>query len=183
MLYVCYLRGAALCPQTLLTTADKYDMRVLRSRAGHFLQSSVIYLTTSSSSPQYVWKWIPLADRLGLSDVAKACITNLSDKVWADPVIDKLITDQPGRTELAGMSRETYQHLLKRVCAVAKKEAAVLRDEVTRLSSIKQQMKPGSAYCSDYRKLTEHKKTANRASDGSIRTYQVECCICTKWFC
>jgi hypothetical protein len=156
--------GAALCPQMLLTLADKYDMPALLSKVGGFLQSNVKNLNSSSSSPQYVWKWIPSADKLKLSEVAKACITGLAEEVWADPVIVQLIGDQPGRAELAGMSAEAHQHLLQTVGkqyrdgVLARQEAESLRDEVQEL---KQQMKPLSAYCDDCRQLTEHKTIYN----------------------
>jgi hypothetical protein len=100
----------------LLAIADKYDMPALLSKAADYLQSNVKHLTSSSSSiPQYVWKWIGFADRLKLGDVARACIRDLPGVVWADLVIVQLIASQPGRTELAGISVETYQLLLRMV--------------------------------------------------------------------
>jgi hypothetical protein len=86
----------------LLTLADKYDMPVLLSKVGSFLQSNAPVLSSSRSSSQYAWKWIPLADRLGLSEVAKACITGLPERICVDPIV-QLVADQRVMTELVGI--------------------------------------------------------------------------------
>jgi hypothetical protein len=61
----------------LLTIADKYDMPALRSRAGTFLQANKQHLSSSPAlfgpNPLFAWKWIALADKTGLTEVAKSC--------------------------------------------------------------------------------------------------------------
>jgi hypothetical protein len=57
-----------------MSIGSKYDMRALLSRAGKFLEANVLALTSTPSSQQFAWKWITLADKAGLPDVATACI-------------------------------------------------------------------------------------------------------------
>jgi hypothetical protein len=153
-----------------MRTAEPNSRAVLKC----FLQSNVTNLSSSSGSPQYAWKWIPLADRLKPSEVAQACITDLPEGVWADPAIVLLIADQPDSlvgAELAQMSLDTYQRLLKmvennyKVGVLAQQEAARLRDDV---HTLKQQMKPGSAYCRACRQLTEHKRINSLTDSHSV---------------
>lgn len=58
-----------------LALADKYCMSALAQRVGGFLNSNSSGFSHNSSSKQFAWKWIYAADKYGLVDIAKKCIS------------------------------------------------------------------------------------------------------------
>jgi hypothetical protein len=91
----------------LLTIGNKYDMPALLSKAATFLSSKKATLNGNQDSLQFGWKWITLADKAGLLDVAHACID-------ASTALDALVAACK-KELLAGMSPATCSHLAEAV--------------------------------------------------------------------
>lgn len=95
--------------EPMLALADKYCMPALIQRLGAFLKHKIKKLELSSSSKLFVWKWIYVADRYGLGDMAKQCIdaqTDLHGLVHSGPM------KQSAMFNGHQLSAATLQHLV-----------------------------------------------------------------------
>jgi hypothetical protein len=140
--------------QVLLTVANKYNMPALLSRAGPFLQGSMQQLSSSILSQQFAWKWITLADKRGLPDVAKACITSCFSSGQAAAVAYACKKDS-----ILGMSPATCCHLL---AALAQHRSAACQ--------------PGMVYCSN---CNAHRQM-HFQSYSSSNAATLRCKVCQK---
>lgn len=116
-------------PQVLLTVCNKYDMPALLSRVGIFLQANKQQLNGDPASQHFAWKWITLADKAGLAELAQACISSCFSSAAAAAVMGSC-----KKEVLAGLSPATCCHLL---AALAQHRSAA--------------MQPGMVYCSTCR--------------------------------
>jgi hypothetical protein len=97
--------------QALLTIADKYDMPPLRARAGTFLQANAQHLSScptlfGSPQPLFAWKWIALADRAGLAEVAQACFDSCFSRADGHALLEECSEEL-----LQGMSHGMLRHM------------------------------------------------------------------------
>ncbi|WIA23140.1 hypothetical protein OEZ86_010038 [Tetradesmus obliquus] len=136
--------------QVLLAIGSKYDMPALLSRAATFLESNKNVLNSKPGSLQFVWKWIPLADAAGLSEVAQACIDSA--------VKDIAVVAECKKEVLLDLSPATSSHL---AAALAEQ---IIRNEHMRVKAylLKESAPAGcnwdSAYCSHCMTLRRHYK-------------------------
>jgi hypothetical protein len=96
--------------QAVLLIADKYDMPALRARAGALLQVNKQHLSSSSNlfgpHPLFAWKWIVLADKAGMSDVAKACFDSCFSRTDGHVLLEECTEEM-----LQGMSHGMLRHM------------------------------------------------------------------------
>ena len=88
--------------EALLLLGDKYDMPVLREKAGVFLTAHIKDITAA----EQLWKWMKLADKAGLKAAVEMCVTAISLRHRSSCV----------KENLQGLSREGVEML---VCALA----------------------------------------------------------------
>jgi hypothetical protein len=90
--------------EALLVLGDKYDMPVLREKAGGFLTSHVKDLAADSAQ---LWKWMKLADKASLPAAVETCVAAISRRHRSSCCV---------KDNLQGLSREAVEAL---VCALA----------------------------------------------------------------
>lgn len=99
---------------------------------------------------QFVWKWIPLADTAGLSEVAQACIDNA--------VKDIAVVAECKKELLLDLSPATSSHL-----AAALAEQSIPNEQMRAKAYLLKESAPAgcnwdSAYCSHCMTLRRHYK-------------------------
>ena len=87
-----------------MRVGDKYDMPYVLEKCGDFLESNKRELSLEKSSDRFAWKWIMLADSVGLSKTATACFDALAH--------DSRLIRQCTMQQISGMSAATATHML-----------------------------------------------------------------------
>lgn len=107
--------------EVLLAVADKYSMPALIRRVEAYLQSNMSQLNYNSQGNRYIWKWLYAADRYGLFNFAKQCI---SDQQNLDSLVQSWARYQQGDNNTSHqLSMELMHYMLK----VIGTEAMVIR--------------------------------------------------------
>lgn len=108
---------------TLLAVTDKCCMSALTQQLATFLQQNMGQLVLAPNSKLFIWKWIFMADRYNLIDIAKQIISSTTD-------MNGLVQSFPMRQSQTynghKLSADTLQHML----AVIPTKAIILQPNV-----------------------------------------------------